>query len=176
MTRFAAPSGIQKILPGFRRVFFRNDFRIVSDHRKRRPHAIVKAGLILKTVGKTGDALGGKFQQQPFVLQKLEVAGIRSMNHVGILYSRRSFLHESLQHTLRAVAVHFHFDAFIFVLKIVRDGGGRWQRQRGMPHHLSLFARGLNQLRHLAPRRRKPKSSPWRAASKIFLFSWSFPP
>ena len=125
----AAPSWIQKILPGFRRVFFRNDLRVICDDRKRRPHAIIKPGLVLEAVGEGSDALGREFQQHPLVFQKLEVAGIRGMHDIGILNSRRRFLHESLQHPLGAVAVHFHFDAFVFVLKIVRDRGGRRQRQ-----------------------------------------------
>src|SRR5262245_27927273 len=98
----------------------------MSDHRKRGPHTIVKACLILKAVGKTSDALGSEFEQHPLILQKLEVTGIRGVNDIGILYPRTRFLHESLQHALRAVAVNFHLDAFELVLKIVRNGGGRW--------------------------------------------------
>ena len=70
MTRdqLAIPFRIQKILPSLRRVFFRNNFWVVRDDRKRRPHAIVKARLILKAAGETSDTLGREFQQHPFVL------------------------------------------------------------------------------------------------------------
>ena len=111
-----------------RRVLFGHDFRIVGNHRKRCPHAIVKAGLVLETVGKASHALGREFQQQIFIFEQLKMAGIRGMNDVGILYSRRRFLHESLQHTLGAIPVHFHLDAFVFVLEVMGDGGGRGQR------------------------------------------------
>src|SRR4249920_2288103 len=91
--QLTAPSRIQKILPGFWRVLFGQDLGIVSHDRKCRPHAVVKAGLVLKAVGKTSDSLGREFEQHPFALKKLEVTGIGGINDIGILYSRRRFLH-----------------------------------------------------------------------------------
>ncbi len=132
----------------------------MSDDRKRRPHTIVKTGLVLKAVRKTGDALGRELQEHPFVLEKLEVAGIRGMHDIGVLQSRRRFLHESLQHPLRAVAVHFHLDAFVFVLKIVRDGGGRRNCQRRMPDDLAFLSRRLNERGILRRSQRRQGENP----------------
>src|SRR2546428_12877485 len=82
------------------------------------------------------------------------------MHDIGILYSRRRFLHEPLQHALGAVAVHFHLDAFELILKIVRDRGGRRQREGRIPNDLSFFSRRLNQRGILSRNQRSDGKSP----------------
>ena len=86
------------------------------------------------------------------------MTGIRSMNEIDIFDPSGRFLHRALQDALGAGTVHFDFNAFIFVLKIMRDCRRRRNRKGGVPNHLGFLARRLDQ-RCILPRNQRRKSA-----------------
>ena len=151
--QLAPPLGIEEVLPGPGRVGGGDGLGVVGEDGHGGPQAVVIAVLVLEARREALHAGGRVLHEELLVLEQDVVAGIRGVDHVGVLDIGGELLHHALQDALGARAVHLDLDAGVGRLEELgdllraREGEGR------VPDDLALLLRGQD-ARVLGPRPR----------------------